>query len=478
MNRRDLQQAFRPRRSICERATPSAALRLRGFSLIEILVVLGIIAFLTAAIVVVLPRVSNASKIAATRATIKKVDEMLNDRINGFQRWIQTQDSLAAGGTPSYVDSDSQLMAHGNLALAKLIAMKKRFRQNFPQTYAELPLPYWQPNTQYNVGSLIHVLSPSSANFILTFRCTQTTAAGKSGGSAPTWPTVPASPGPQVTDNNLTWQLIPFNTGGPNQWTGRMTESAACLYFALTRGGIFDTEPPAGSDLKGIELADTDGDQNNPGDGLLEIVDAWGHPIRFYRWPTRLIRTSMSPTATQTLTSGAYSLLLQPVYPPTSPVPGLWANALVSSLVMPSVGSSPPSTTSAELSTSIYKDLAKDPDDPLGLIQSALLQTSPPFQAADFEGMPSLSPTNQLQYLHTPDTYWTTLIVSMGTDEQLGLYEPCDTPNQPYLAPPSSIPSSSTGTSHGYLAQPKVDVPITDPTGLNAILDNITNHQQ
>ena len=72
--------------------TPDAGRRTphikRGFSLIEILVVMGIIAFLTAAIVVIMPRVANAAKIAATRATIKKADEVLNDRINGFRRWI------------------------------------------------------------------------------------------------------------------------------------------------------------------------------------------------------------------------------------------------------------------------------------------------------------------------------------------------------------------------------------------------------
>ena len=32
------------------------------------------------------------------------------------------------------------------------------------------------------------------------------------------------------------------------------------------------------------EIADTDND------GLPEFVDAWGNPLRFYRWPTRLIK--------------------------------------------------------------------------------------------------------------------------------------------------------------------------------------------
>ncbi len=69
------------------------------------LIVLGLIAFLTAAIVVIMPRLGNASKVAATQATIKKVDELLNDRINGFNRWINTQNTLAGNNPPSYVMS-------------------------------------------------------------------------------------------------------------------------------------------------------------------------------------------------------------------------------------------------------------------------------------------------------------------------------------------------------------------------------------
>src|ERR1700722_18054519 len=101
----------------------------RGFSLIEILVVIGLIAFLTAAIVAVIPRVANASKVAATKATIKKVDEMLNDRVNGFNRWIAKQDRLAGSGTPAYVLqaqglSGTNLLTGNSLGAAKVLAQK------------------------------------------------------------------------------------------------------------------------------------------------------------------------------------------------------------------------------------------------------------------------------------------------------------------------------------------------------------------
>ncbi len=342
---------------------------------------MGLIAFLTAAIVVILPRVANTSKIAATRATIKKVDELLNDRMNGFKRWIQTQDQIAGGGIPSYVDSGTFSEAGNNLALAKVLATKKRFRENFCQTYSELPLTITSSN-------------------------------------------------PQGPTHQLT------------------TDSAECLYLILTKGALFDTEPPSATDLKGLEIADTDKD------GLFEIVDGWGNPLRFYRWPTRLIRAAVASTSPpplippQTVNSGGpgYGIAIQPQYPPSAPVSGLSARLLISSVTIPA---SFANTFAAELS----QPLAKDPDDPAGLIDA-------------WSNGPQSSSANATafeQNYHTPDTFYTPLIVSMGPDAQLGLFEP-------------SEPSGTT--NFGRLCQPRTDLSSTDPAGVSALYDNITNRQQ
>lgn len=56
------------------------------------------------------------------------------------------------------------------------------------------------------------------------------------------------------------------------------TESSACLYLILSMkvsGATFSIENVPSQFIK-----DTDGD------GLMEFVDAWGKPLRFYRWPT------------------------------------------------------------------------------------------------------------------------------------------------------------------------------------------------
>ncbi len=408
MNRRDWQTAFRPRRPICGRATPTAPRRLRAFSLLEVLIVLGLIAFLTAAIVVVLPRLGNASKVAATQATIKKVDELLNDRINGFNRWINTENTLGSNNAPSYVVSSPFAGVYTqNPLLYKMLATKYAFRTAFPQNFQEAT------------------------------------------------------------------NLPAYNTSVHKQ----VTESAALLYLILTQAAVFDTEPPAAADLKGVEVADTDGD------GLMEIVDAWGQPLRYYRWPTRLFRPA--PAVATVTTAGWNNLDPAPAPTPASllvrSMPRLplfqWAkntNYAAAQFIQPATlpsgdimmyqagvagtsgtsGGTEPTWSSA-LSvgaqtatdgnitwTAALDPLTVDSDDPNGIASSTYINES---GAATF---------------HTWATYHVPLIVSSGTDLALGLYEPYDT------------------TNFGTLAQPQFDT--TDTTGFarNVLTDNLTNHQQ
>ncbi len=402
----------------------------RGFSLIEILVVIGLIAFLTAAIVAVVPRVTHAARVAATRATIKKVDEMLNDRINGFRRWINKQNQLAGNSTtnpPSYVTNSPYASMFGaNPVQTKALAIKYAFKTYFPQLFSEF--------------------------------------------------STPVQPGATHT---------------------QVTESSESLYLFLTTGPLFDTEPPSAADLRAIETADTDND------GLLEIVDAWGHPLRFYRWPTRLVRpngypgTSAGPPpvpptgfedqfplspATILMGGAAPRNQLQSwqkntVYPLGATVLPTVTNTTQQvtpfSLMYRCVGTTGSGETSGTEPTwpaivgstivdansgtssvtwqALLDPLSVDPDDPIGLITTGLV--SEPYE--------------------TPNTWNTPLIVSTATDLDngdpkqtgfmFGLYEPYDTAN------------------HGNLAQPQPpQMGAKDPTNYwrDALYTLITNHQQ
>jgi prepilin-type N-terminal cleavage/methylation domain-containing protein len=385
-----------------------------GFSLIEILVVIGLIAFLTAAIVSVVPRVANASKVAATRATIKKVDEMLNDRINGFRRWIQKQDRQAGNGTPAYVLQaqgivGSSLSTGNSLAVQKILAQKILFRLYFPQPYSELD---------------------------------------------------------PVTQNS--------NPRGSSHTP--ITDSAECLYLIITKGPLFDTEPPSAADLKAIETADTDND------GIPEIVDAWGHPLRFYRWPTRLVRPGgypapgppppppVPPSGFEEMPLSPATILAGGAAPRNQLTSWVHNNPYnVGATILPatpqqtnpfsliyrcvaSTGNSGtteptwPTTVGGTIQDgnvtwqSLLDPLSVDPDDPLGLVPSGVITEST---------------------FSTPNTWCTPLIVASANDsDTLGLLEPYDTGHL------------------GNLAMPLSDS--TDATTFNrtAMYGNLTNHQQ
>jgi type II secretory pathway pseudopilin PulG len=391
---------------------------LRGFSLLEILVVIGLITFLTGALIVVLPRFSATAKIAATRATISKVDELLNDRINGFIRWQQTQNQMAGNNPPNYVVSAGYTTQYNqNPPLYQLLAAKAAFRTAFPQNFSEL------------------TTTPS------------------------------------------------YNASLHNP----VTESAACLYMILTQAAVFDTEPPAAGSLQGVEVADTDHD------GLMEVVDAWGQPLRFYRWPTRLFRPfnpkiPNPPTPGVTISTPYWhylesapaatpaSILVStapraPIYPwsattvynagqyiqPATLPPGdlmMYQCTVTGGATSGTSGSSEPNWSSAMGTgtspssgvdgnitwVAVVDPLTIDSDDPNGLASSNLINES---SAGTF---------------HTWATYHVPLIVSCGPDGALGLFEPVDAPN------------------YGTLAQPQYDS--SGVFVLDALGDDITNHQQ
>ncbi|MEX2287657.1 MAG: type II secretion system protein [Planctomycetaceae bacterium] len=300
-----------------------------AFTLTEILVTIGLIALLIAITVTVYSGTNTAARRSATVATVKKIDELLHARIDGFNRWLATQgDNVPFDVEPPFDDDGPRSL---------VIGRKRRLREYFPQQFLESN-------------------SPISA-------------------------------GPSHDD---------------------LTESSECLFFFLTHGEAFGAEPVSDDAFGTGEVADTDGD------GLREFIDGWGRPLRFYRWPTRLVRG------------------------------GEWVDA----------GYIPPPMATTLLGTipadTQDPDAIHDPDDTLGLILAGLRSMPPAFSAEAFE-----------QSYHTADTYHAPLVVSAGPDGFLGLYEPNDVPNFGHLAAP--------------LLDPEGDPNLT---ALEEADDNITNLNQ
>jgi hypothetical protein len=192
-------------------------------------------------------------------------------------------------------------------------------------------------------------------------------------------------------------------------------ESAEYLYWILTKADTYGAAPVGDTEFSSAELRDTDGD------GRVEFVDSWGQPLRFYRWPTRLVR----PLG-----------------------PGTAVNRTLVSLMIPSIPPAPGVLGDVD-------SVQYDPDDRIGLFHTSQMQ-SIVSQYPTFPGLYELS-------YHTPDCYHTPLILSVGPDFRdatgLGLFEPFDIAN------------------FGHLAQPLAAVNLADP-GSSNLNDNLTNRQK
>jgi len=222
-------------------------------------------------------------------------------------------------------------------------------------------------------------------------------------------------------------------------------DSSELLYYFLTRGTSIGNELAASDAFNTAELGDTDND------GLREILDAWGNPLRFYRWPTRLIRPAPSGSegtaGIYPINLGAGATLLigslradHDVWAPSKPyavgdfvVSGTdnervyrcvdatgssggtapaWANTLAVADTITDGGV----TWEVEMDPA-----AADGDDPLGVTSGS------GFDAVTFESS-----------FHSAATSHTPLIISAGEDGELGLYEPQDVSNFGNLAQPKS----------------------------------------
>jgi prepilin-type N-terminal cleavage/methylation domain-containing protein len=346
-----------------------------GYTVLELLVVVAIISILASIGFVMVRNFGGTSREAQTQATLKKVDAALQDRLQAMSRFFEIADRrtgrapniLDSVSHPAYVDlpSDRQNwdQAKGNgdslrMKQIELLARKKFERKNFPMLFGEA-------DTNGDGISDITKLALG---------------------------TPPPGHDPKPEDD---------------------TETAEALYYFLSHAASFGTEAVGSVDFIDREIADTDND------GLQEIVDGWGRPIRYYRWPTRLIRPQTSTPFSDPIDVTDDSTI----------VPDLAARFLIGNVPA-------------------FQVLRNDPQDPL------LEINLPPYD----NSMSSIELFEQ--NFHTKLTWHSPLVLSAGEDGIFGLLSP-----------------AKDAANFGHLAQPDID-PINDPTFQilqESIQDNISN---
>ncbi len=335
-----------------------------AFTLIEILVAIGIIAGLMSLAYTAVSGYSDSAREAATATTMIKLQKLIQQRVEGMDRWIDQQQKLGDRGRHEALITRAQFEINTRLNIppqagvsrkvAELLVRKEYVRSILPQGRRDVSGMMVGPSTRsaYNLRW---------AQMIQEQRG-QMTPAALNAESA-------------ITD------VAQLNA-----------DSAELLYFSITGAEVFGIPPVDAADFDESEVGDTDED------GLLEFIDAWGNPIRFYRWPTALFNQPLNPDGTVNpdgsihnapyrLSQGGAAELLVSGLPGPHPLgpSGFWPQDL----------------------------LYRDPDDAMGRLTGARLDY-PPFAVQIY---------NATRY-HMPDTYHVPLLVSMGRDEELGLEEP------------------------------------------------------
>ncbi|QDT15353.1 type II secretion system protein [Alienimonas californiensis] len=379
-----------------------------AFTLIELLVVVSIVAILLSlTVTATLAFVTNARE-AATRTTLTKIDAKVQRRIGALRRGLETTSgnvSSAGGG------------AAGPLRV-KMAMLNQMPSYLYPRG----------PGPDGEIGTADDPLPLSEGDYV---------TAKLRGNAAVTGPFEDAT------------------------YRNDATASSEALFLFLSQGETYGVEDTDADAFKESELADADGD------GLREIVDGFGNPIRFYRWPTRLIRPAVP---------GSYNGLVEPAVASTQDADGRWpvrafdnagdgefaaAAAALFGAALPSReldGSGNEITDDAAASMPFLPTLGSalraDPDDryaQMNLSFKSATDPRSPFSrvAKGVTTEEELGPIFE-RFLHTPATFYVPMAVSAGADGELGLYEPQDRAN------------------FGHLAQPK------EP---NATLDNLTTAQ-
>jgi prepilin-type N-terminal cleavage/methylation domain-containing protein len=197
----------------------------RGFTLVELLVVIAIIAILASLIVVAVFKWIDQQQHSNSEAQVRAVHEVLK------RHWNYVVSKAKDEPIPSFVTQ----LAGGDTDRARIIWIKLRLTEAFPMTYYEVQFP----GIFYDHGNKLWIyLIPPDKSKSTGYR------------------------------SKIKTLIAP----------DRNTESAACLLVALS---VARGEAAALSmDNLPVPAVDTDGDD------IKELVDGFGRPLAFFRFPT------------------------------------------------------------------------------------------------------------------------------------------------------------------------------------------------
>ena len=247
-----------------------------GFTLVELLVVISIIGFMSGMFLVAYRGALQESTTLKTRGTIQKISEVLSARMDEYMSYPVAIRTPVGGGIPSMAiplpisstagDTTSVLRER-----ARLLALRDIIRMEMPDHPDDIKFTtYWKGSrtpAQFQAfleGRLPFTANPGLAVAIQTGLSVDATNGLFVKGTL------------TARTKALMTRLSASGWNPRNEWD-KTNANAELLYLIVE-----------GSDLNGssaIELFGKSEIKDTDGDGLNEFIDAFGRPIRWIRWP-------------------------------------------------------------------------------------------------------------------------------------------------------------------------------------------------
>jgi prepilin-type N-terminal cleavage/methylation domain-containing protein len=224
----------------------------RGFTLVELLIVMTILSILAAMTVVGLAAAVNDARITRTRAIVNKIDILLGER------WEDYRTKSIAIRIPARLPGGAPMTASA-AAMIRLNAMRELQRLEMPDRISDLCTA--AEAADLADGSLAVIVNMNDAR-------------------RPIGITMPA-----LARSYKRLAMRNISTSG-QPWSDNF-QGAECLYLILST--MKDHDKSALDYFSTDEIGDVDGD------GFKEILDGWGRPIEFIRWPAGYVREQQGP---------------------------------------------------------------------------------------------------------------------------------------------------------------------------------------